>query len=88
MKISRELALKILKYLLDNREFVFPFIVVCKGLNGDDDFVEVVPEDDFEMLTGTERYDNFELWENLNNLTEETIKLMSKGFIEKILDES
>ena len=84
MKISRELALNILKYLLENKEFSFPFIVVCKGLDGSDEFVEVVPKDDYEMLNEMQEYDNFELWENLQRLDEKTIRLMSKGFIEII----
>jgi len=88
MKISRELALKILKYLLDNEKFNFPFIVVCKGLDGSDDFVEVVPKDDYDMLVKTQEYENFELWENLQNLDVETLQLMSKGFIERIVSNS
>jgi len=90
MKISRELALKILKFLLENPNFYFPFKIVCKGYEegvyfGDDDFVEVIASDDYESLLENKIYNEFELWEDLQNLDKETLKLMSKGFIEKIL---
>ncbi len=90
MKISRELALKILKFLLENPNFYFPFKIVCKGYEGgvyfgDDDFVEVIASDDYESLLENKTYNEFELWEDLQNLDKETLKLMSKGFIEKIL---
>lgn len=92
MPISRELALKIVKYLLENPSFYFPFLVMCKGYasysDNDNDFVEIVPIDDYENLLGSASYDEFQLWENLQNLKCDTIELMSKGFIEKILGES
>lgn len=89
MPISRELALLIIKYLLDNPTFYFPFLVVCKGYASDayidDDFVEIVPSDDFENLVENTHYTIFELWGNVRNLDVETLQLMSKGFIEKII---
>jgi len=89
MPISRELALQILKYLVENPSFCFPFLVVCKGYasytDNDNDFVEIVPKDDYENLLESPDYNKFELWENLQNLKAETIELMSKGFIEKIV---
>ena len=53
----------------------------------DDDFVEVEPEE-WEMIQEDEKYQTFELWENLQNLYEETLELMSKGFLEKITGDS
>ncbi|MDO8522530.1 MAG: hypothetical protein Q7S08_04610 [bacterium] len=53
----------------------------------DDDFVEIEP-DEWEMIKGDEKYQTFQLWENLQNLNEETLQLMAKGFIEKISKES
>lgn len=86
MSISRELALKILRYLLDNPSFYFPFLVMCKGLDGSDDFVEVVTqEDNLELLLNKKEYKIFELWENLQTLKDDTIELMSKGFLDKIV---
>ncbi|MFA5455300.1 MAG: hypothetical protein WC272_08285 [Sulfurimonas sp.] len=86
MPISRELALKILKYLLNNPSFYFPFLLMCKGLDGSDDFVEIIAQDDdLELLLNNKEYQIFELWENLQNLKEDTLALMSKGFIEKIV---
>jgi len=86
MPISRELALIILKYLVDNPSFYFPFIVVCKEYTPeDDDFVELVPEDDYETIRDFDEYQTFQLWENLQDLRVETLELMSKGFIEKII---
>ena len=71
MDISRELAIKILKYLDQHPNFYFPFLIMCQ---------EYTPEDDI--------YQTFQLWENLQDLYEETIELMSKGFIDKITNES
>ena len=91
MPIKRDLALRIIKYLLDNPSFHFPFLIVCQnyasGLYLDDDFVETVPQDDYENLLQSPQYDTFELWVNLQNLDLQTLQLLSKGFIEKILDE-
>jgi len=84
MKISRELALKILKYLLDNEKFEFPFNILCKSIDGSDNFVEVIPKYDYEILIKTEKYNDFKLCGNLQNLDLETLRLMSQGFIEKI----
>ena len=85
MPIDRNLALQIIKYLLDNPSFYFPFLVMCKGYAvDDDDFVEIMPEDDYENLLEDSRYTTFELWENLNYLDLQTIQLLSKGFIDKI----
>lgn len=92
MPISRELALIILKYLLGNPSFYFPFRIMCQGYasqtNEDNDFVEIIPSDDYENLLEDASYDTFELWENLQNLHLETLQLMSKGFIEKIIGNS
>ena len=89
MPISRELALLIVKYLLVNPTFYFPFLVVCKGYPSDtfmdSDFVEIIPNDDYGNLVENTHYDTFELWENLKNLYLQTIQLMSKGFIKKII---
>jgi len=86
MPIKRDLALKIIKYLLDNPSFYFPFLVMCKGYASDidEDFVEIVPEDDYENLLEDTQYNTFELWENLQNLNSETLELMTKGFLHKI----
>jgi hypothetical protein len=88
MKISRELAVRILKYCHEHGEFYFPFTVVCKEYTPeDDDFVEVEPEE-WEMILEDPIYQTFELWENLQDLREETLELMVKWFIEKITKES
>lgn len=84
MKISRELAIQILKYLSRHKNFYFPFSVVNKEYSEeDDDFMEIEPEQ-WEMIAEDDKYQTFELWENLKNLYEETVELMAKGFIEKI----
>ena len=51
----------------------------------DDDFVEI-ESNEWQMISEDEDYQTFQLWENLQNLNEETLRLMSKGFIEKITD--
>ena len=78
MKISREQAIIILKYLAENREFYFPFLVVCKEYSPeDDDFVEIEPKE-WEDIENDIIYQTFELWENLQNIDYDTIKLLSK----------
>ncbi len=49
----------------------------------DDDFVEIQP-DEWEMINDDEIYQTFELWENLQDLHENTTELLAKGFIEII----
>jgi hypothetical protein len=88
MKISRELAIKILRYLDQHKLFYFPFLVMCQEYTEeDDDFVEIEPEE-WEMIKSDDKYQTFELWENLQNLDEQTLRLMAKGFLEKITDKS
>lgn len=95
MKISRESAIRILKYCHEHWGFYFPFTVVCREYTPeDDDFVEVEP-DEWEMINEDEGYQTFELWENVQDLRgvgtlggDETTELLAKGFIEKILAES
>ncbi len=88
MKISRDLAIQILKYLYRHPNFYFPFLVVCKEYTPeDDDFIEIEP-DEWKMINGDEIYQTFELWENLQNLKKETLKLMAQGFIQKITNNS
>jgi len=88
MRISRELAIKILKYLDQCKDFYFPFLVMCKEYTGeDDDFVEIEPGE-WKTIKSDKKYQTFELWENLQNLDEQTLQLMSKGFLEKITSKS
>ena len=49
----------------------------------DDDFVEIEPNE-WEMIKSDKKYQTFELWENLQNLDEKTLRLMVRGFLEKI----
>jgi hypothetical protein len=88
MKITRDLAIQILKYLDEHPSFYFPFQVMNKEYSDEDeDFVEVEPNE-WKMIADEEKYQTFELWENLQNLHEETLQLMVKGFIEKITGQS
>lgn len=85
MKISREIAILILKYLSRHPKFYFPFIVVCQEYSPeDDDFVEICPNE-WEIIGEDSVYQTFELWENLQDLDKKTLKLLSLGFIQKIL---
>ena len=88
MKISRELAIEILKYLDSHKDFYFPFLIMNKEYTEeDDDFVEIEP-DEWEMIQEDDKYQTFELWENVKHLYLETVGLMSKGFLEKITGQS
>lgn len=88
MKITRELAIQILKYCFKNPDFYFPFTIVCKEYSPEDeDFVEICPNE-WKNIEEDENYQTFELWENLQDLRENTTELLAKWFIDKILDNS
>lgn len=88
MKITRELAIMILKYCFENPDFYFPFLVMCQEYTPeDDDFVEICPNE-WKNIQEDEMYQTFELWENLQNLRENTTELLAKWFIEKITNDS
>ena len=88
MKISRELAIIVLKYCFENPDFYFPFLVMCQEYGPeDDDFVEIMP-DEWELIEEDASYETFELWENLHDLKENTTELLSKWFIDKITNET
>lgn len=85
MDIDRELAIKILKYLDQHKDFIFPFLVMNQEYTEeDDDFVEIEP-DEWEVIESDENYQTFQLWENLQDLDEKTLRLMAKGFLDEIL---
>lgn len=87
MKITRELAIIILKYCFKNPDFYFPFTIVCKEYSPEDeDFVEICPNE-WKNIEEDEIYQIFELWENLQDLKDDTTELLAKWFIEKILEE-
>lgn len=84
MKITRDQAIQILKYLREHPQFYFPFCVVNKEFSDEDsDFVEIYPQE-WGEIDMDEKYQTFKLWENLQNLGYDTTELMAKGFLEKI----
>ena len=86
MPISRELALQILRYLLGNPSFYFPFKIVYTNFDEDDELCDIeFSQDMFDEVLENDEYQDFKLVENRQNLDLETLKLMSKGFIEKIV---
>lgn len=88
MDISRELAIIILKYLDRHKDFYFPFVVVSREYSGEgDDYIEIEASE-WKNIEKDAKYQTFQLWENLQNLYEQTLKLMLKGFLEKIIKES
>jgi len=88
MDINRELAIKILRYRAENRRFYFPFSVVCKEYSPEDgEYIEIEPSE-WKGVECNKSYKTFKLWENLQNLYDDTTELMAKGFIEKISEES
>lgn len=88
MDISRELAIKILKYLDRHNELNFPFVIVNREYSDEDhDFVEIEPSE-WRSIERDKKYQTFQLWENLQNLEKQTLKLMLKGFLERITNES
>jgi len=88
MKISRELAILILKYCFENPKFYFPFLVMCNEYtHGDNDLIDIEPNKRKD-IKDNESYKTFELWENLQDLYQDTLILMSKWFIDKILNQN
>ena len=88
MRIDRNLAIRILKYLHKHPNFYFPFLVMCQEYSSEDnDFVEIDSRER-KNIEEDKIYQTFELWENLQDVDEITLELMSKWFIEKILEES
>ena len=84
MDINRDIAIKILKYLDQHKDFYFPFLVMNKEYTPEDNgFVEIEPSE-WEIIEMDKNYKTFQLWENLQNLDKKTLKLMSKGFLEKM----
>ena len=53
----------------------------------DDDFVEIEASE-WENIEKDNKYQTFQLWENLHDLYEQTLRLMSKGFLERVTNES
>lgn len=87
MDINRELAITILRYLDEHKDFYFPFLVMNQEYSPeDDDFVEI-ESNEWKMIEGDDNYQTFQLWENLQDLDVDTTKLLAKGFIDKILEE-
>jgi len=85
MRISRNLAIIILKYLYDHPKFYFPFLVMCKEYSPEDyDFVEIGVEELWNIEDDL-IYQTFELWENIQHLYKNTTALLAKWFIEKII---
>jgi hypothetical protein len=88
MNISRELAIKILKYCDENIGFYFPFLIVCKEYSPEDeDFVEI-EANEWKTIEEDKSYKTFQLWENLKDLRNNTTELLAKGFIETITHQS
>ncbi|MDQ1283692.1 MAG: hypothetical protein QG620_40 [Patescibacteria group bacterium] len=84
MKISRESALKILKYLNEHPDFYFPFQVMCHEYLDEGGEMMEIESGEWEMIASDDKYQTFEIWENLQDLYPETLELMVKGFLEKI----
>lgn len=87
MDIDKWLAVKILKYLYDHKEFYFPFRIVCEKCPPGSDFTDIEPEE-WEKVSINDSYEKFQLHEDLQNLDNDTTELMAKGFIETITNQS
>jgi hypothetical protein len=78
MRIDRNLAIEILRYLYRHPKFYFPFLVMCKEYTPeDDDFVEIEPKER-KLIKDDESYQTFEIRENLQNLYNNTTALLAK----------
>ncbi|MEK7070268.1 MAG: hypothetical protein AAB966_00510 [Patescibacteria group bacterium] len=88
MKVSRELAIQILEYCYKHKRFQFPFLVMCKEYFPRGNAMVNIDPVDWKNIVEDDRYQTFELREYSQNLNIATVKLMAKGFIEKITDKS
>ncbi|MDR0283158.1 MAG: hypothetical protein LBI53_07970 [Candidatus Peribacteria bacterium] len=78
MPITRELAIKILRYCHKNPDFYFPFLVMCQERTpGDGNLVGIDPEER-KIIEKDNTYQIFELQENLQNIYLETMELLSQ----------
>jgi len=88
MKISRELALQILEFCRSYKNFYFPFSLIC-GEYPETEYNLIKAETDkYRCILEDTKCQTFELSENLQDLNEETLNLMAKGFIEMITQKS
>lgn len=84
MDITRDLAIEILKYLAQHKDFYFPFLVMCREYTPeDDDLVEIEPKE-WKIIFEDETCQTFQLWENLQNLDKDTVQYMAQGFLEEM----
>ncbi len=85
MKIIRRQVLNITKYKKINQDFIFPFKIICTDFNKEDKFFEVNCLDiEYDFIYNNKLMINFMLTEKLENLNQETIELMTKGFFDRI----
>ena len=86
MKIQREQAIKIMKYLNKNPNFYFPFKIICEDFKEHSEYYETdcLEEISYEFIEKDKKLMNFYLEENLQDLYPETLDLMLKGFLHKI----
>ena len=83
MKITRKLAIELLKYCHEHPDFYFPFLVMCREYTPeDDDFVEI-ESNEWETISEDDIYQTFELWENLHDLREGTTELLAKDLLRR-----
>lgn len=88
MKISRVLAIQILKYTHTHSNFFFPFLVMNREYSAeDDDFVEILSEE-WDDIEADKNYETFELWDNLQHLDKITANLLLKGLLEELSRDS
>jgi hypothetical protein len=77
MKTKRNLAIEILIYLYKHTKFYFPFLVICKEpASESNDFVKRRTKER-KNIKEDKSYQTFELRENLQNLNEDTNKLLA-----------
>ncbi|PLY11842.1 MAG: hypothetical protein C0628_08975 [Sulfurimonas sp.] len=71
---------------MDNSSFYFPFKIVCINFDEDDELYDVeVSQEMLDEVLNNDEFKDFKLVENLQHLDLQTLQLMSKGFIEKIV---
>ena len=85
MELTKDKVLNILRYLDENPNFYFPFKIICKDFNENNELFDVNCLDiKSEYVYNNKSMNTFMLKVNLQRLDKETTKLMAKGFIDKI----
>ena len=88
MKITRAIAVAIMKYLLAHPEFYFPFLLMNQEYGkdnvepGEEGYFDEITRDDFENCIEDTEYKTRELREDVQGNDLGTIPLLAQGYFQ------